>query len=405
MTRTANLRWMILCVVALTTAVASAQQKGSDLLKFSASIYAEDTDNRDSLPAADSNFDVYIKPRMDVHLVGEHGSTLDFHYAPYYRYRSNPSTIQNQTELFHDLALSVQHLPDPATTLIFSEYFYRTEDPSIDTTGVMLRRDCSYMMNHIEVSGNRELSDRVSSLNLSGRSIIKRYDDSIVASESDEDNKGVCLTGWHELQRTLAVLGVVDVAEFNYDSSLGIERGFDALSAGSGMEKIVSKNLKYNVRVGLIAVNYKDASVSSKSQPFVSLDFKAQSTPSARMDAAVSYLTRDSDVYPFSSQECSQFFTRMEWDSTSELTLGLEGTYRVGKYSGDSLNPEGAAYQTASGLALSGNENTILLSGDLTYKIGLSTSIKIAHSYENVNTSVRLGYTRNATSVLLTQQF
>jgi hypothetical protein len=385
--------------------VASAQEKESDILKFSGSLYGESTDNRDSTPTPESNFDLYVKPRMDVHLVSEHGSTLDFHYAPYYRYRSNPSSIENQTELFHDLGLSVQNQPNPVTTLQLNEYFYRTEDPSVDANGVELRSDCSYIMNHIDASANYELSDRITSVNLAGRSTVKRYDDTTVAQESDEDNSGVTLTGWHQIQRTLALMGVLDVAEYGYDSSLGIDRDFNAISAGAGVEKNVNKNLKVNLRAGLIAATYKDKSLSSESQPFVSLNLNGQSTPAARIDATLSYMIRDADVYPFSSQECAQFYTKMAWDCTELLTLELYGTYRNGQYKSDSLDAAGLAYQEATGFKTSGSEKTLLFGGDISYKMGLTTSVMLAQSYEHVDSDVCAGFTRNATSLLITEQF
>jgi hypothetical protein len=403
----ANLFAIILCGFFVLASAASAQQKDTDAVKFSASVYAEYTDNRDSKAVGDSNFDTYLMPRVDINLHGERDATLDFHYAPYYRYRSNPSTIQNKTELFHDLGLSTVYQSSPVLGLRFQDNFYKTDDPAIDSKGTTLRRDASYVMNYVTAGANYQLSNRRTLVDFSGRDTIKRYDDALVAVESDEDNKGVCFTGWHQAQRTLALLGVLDYAQFAYDSSKGIERGFNAISAGAGLEKIVSKNLNFNLRAGVIGADYKDPSLKSQSAPFASLDVAMSSTPAARIDATLSYLLRDSDVYPFPSQECTQFYTRMEWDTSKMLTFGLTGTYRTGKYSNTSLTPEGLAYQKASAYKIDGNEVTLIAGADATYAVDAdsSTVVKLALSHENVKSDVSESYTRNGTSLTLSRKF
>ena len=407
MIRTVALSILILYGVVAIATMASAQQKESDMLKFSGSIYGEQTDNRDSMPKGEKNFDTYIKPRMDIHLVSEdNSSTMDFHYAPYYRYRSNPSSIENDTELFHDLMLTLLHQSSPATALRASEYFYRTDDPAIDQSGVNLRRDCSYMLNYAEIGMNYKLSDKLTCVDLAARSTVKRFDDSVVAGESDENNMGVCLTAWRQVQRTLAALLVLDAAKYGYDSYLGIERGFQAISAGAGLEKIVNRNVSFNLRGGMIAVDYEDKSLKSESQPFVSFDLTV-TRPAARIKAALAYLLRDSDVYPFASQECIQLDTTMQWDFSELLTFGVNGTYRVGKYSDNTLTPTAQAYQSASIFQTSGNEKTLILGGDITYKFGpvSTTSIKLSQTYEKVDSDVSISYTRNATGLMLSQQF
>jgi hypothetical protein len=408
MIRTAALSMLILYGVVAIGTMASAQQKDSDLLKFSGTIYGEQTDNRDGTAKGEKNFDTYIKPRMDIHLLSEDGATtMDMHYAPYYRYRTNPSPIENDTELFHDLMLTLLHQSSPATSLRASEYFYRTDDPSIDVSGVNLRRDCSYMLNYAEVGMNYKLSDRLTCVDLAGRSTVKRYDDSVVAGESDENNMGVCLTAWRQVQRTLAALAVVDVAKYKYDSFLGIERGFNAISGGAGLEKIVNKNLSLNLRGGMIAVNYEDKSLKSESKPFVSLDINATTTPAAKINATVAYLLRDSDVYPFASQECIQLDTTFDWAFSELLSFGVNGTYRIGKYSNSTLTPLAQSYQSLSPYRSSGDKKTLVLGGDITYKFGpvSTTAIKLSQTYEKVDSDVSISYHRNATGLMLTQQF
>jgi len=402
-----NLFAMVLCGLLVMASVALAQQKEGDVMKFSATIYGEGTDNRDSKANPDSNFDAYLMPRVDINLHGERDATLDFHYAPYYRFRSNPSEIQNKTELFHDLGLSTVYQSSQVLEFRFQDNFYKTDDPAIDKKGVTLRRDSSYMMNYITGGGNYQLSNGRTRVDLSARDTTKRYTDTLVAVESDEDSIGVCFTGWHQAQRTLALLGVLDYAQFAYDSSKGIERGFNAISAGAGLEKIVSKTLRFNLRGGMIGADYKDDSLKAESAPFASLEINALSTPAARINASLAYLLRDSDVYPFPSQECTQFYTRMEWDTSKMLTLGLSGTYRNGKFTRGSLTPEGLIYQQASTYKTEGNKVTLIVQADASYTIDAdsSTTIKLAASHENVDSDVSEEYTRNGTSLTVSRKF
>lgn len=389
-----------------------AEQKETDPLKFSVSIYGEYTDNRDSmpdndphhvLPEPDSCFDAYIKPRIDVTVRGEHGSSLDAHYAPYFRYRSNPSEIQNETELFHDLGIDGTFKPSDPIALRVSEAFFKTDDPSVEKNGITLRRDSSYMMNQFQGGANFQMKQ--TSLDLGGRSTIKRFDEELVAEESDEDSMGVCLTLWQQVGRTLAVIGVLDSASFGYYSTLGIVRDFDALSIGAGLQKNVSKALRFGLRAGMISVSYDSEAVEDDSAPFASLSVETYNLIGNKAEFQLTYQLRDAEVYPFPSQECIQFYTRIDKSLGSFLMLGLTGTYRVGTYSQETLDPAGFTTQIQSGYATEGDKTTLLAQGDLTYKLRETTFLRMALSHEDVSSDVMHEYARNAVSLTLMQQF
>ncbi|MFC1497367.1 outer membrane beta-barrel protein [Verrucomicrobiota bacterium] len=373
-------------------------------VQFSIGIHGESTDNRDSAEEnVDNNYDLHVKPRLEAVFDWEQ-TLLDFDYIPSYRYRDNPSPIQNEIEWLHKLNIGFNHWLTPRVKMSLGEKFDFTDDPSIESAGSTLRRDSSYTRNLADAGFNFEIS-RMSSLDISGRHMIKRYDDDIRAEESDEDSTGGSVIYLRQVSRTVGLMFVADADTFDYKSEQqGLDRGFSAVFGGVGVKKVFNPSLNGKVRVGWQSANYDVDDVDVQNTPYVSLSLDAETAIDTKFLFEATSRIRDSDVYPFVSQKNMRFKIRYTRDIVKNITLGIAGTYEMGEYDEKDTSP--SVPDSLYVKDRSGEETTIIFVGDITYKIvSLDSSIKIYQQYEEVDSDVGISFSRNATGLALVKNF
>lgn len=389
-----------------------AEKKANEPIKFSVSAGAEYSDNRDSMPDPykESNVDLFITPRLALDLKWEE-TTMIIGYAPTFRYRSDASIIQNDSQLFHDFALAFNHSPSRNLKLRFMDNFNLTDDPSVQQNGSTLRRDSSFILNQAE-AGLNYIFSRLSNIDFYGKYVIKSYDDAEVAKESDEDRMEAGVTLWHQPGKQFALVGLLNVSKYGYEEVLGADRGFDSVNIGAGLEEVISPNFRFGLRAGVQSISYAADDMESDTSPFGSLSAQISTIPSTRITATISHMVREAFLYPFSSQESTEFGVRLDWDSPiPELRFGLGGMYRTGKYESDNI-PDAllsdylnGVYADTFGANTSGQEDAVVVSAEVAFQVGLGTKIKFVQTYEKVDSDVRWSYDRNASTIMLTREF
>ena len=86
----------------------------------------------------ESNFDLYLAPRIDV-VADLVRTKLDAYYQPYYRYRTDPSDIQNEDEFYHSLGLNMDHEFTEQSKIRLWEKFDLTDDPAVEEGAITIR--------------------------------------------------------------------------------------------------------------------------------------------------------------------------------------------------------------------------------------------------------------------------
>ncbi|MCK5849626.1 MAG: outer membrane beta-barrel protein [Kiritimatiellae bacterium] len=404
------------CGVFSIYTMALAQSREGDPVRFSLITSAAFTDNRDSAVDGDSNTDLYLKPRLDGVANWGRGS-LVFYYEPSCRYRSDPSDVQNDTELQHDVGLNLEHSPVRRLTFNVQNRFALTDDPAIQKDGATLRRDTSFIINWAGIGSKIDLGKHTR-LDMQFEHILKRYDETDVASESDEDSLNTTFTAWQQVTKTLGLFVDVGASVFEYEHTYNIDRNFDSLSGGVGAYKVFGKMLEGNFRLGQKAFSYDDASLVDDEEPYISLDLMIQPVSTFRIKLDASYMLKNSDTFPHASQKYTSFNTRLEVDVTKMLMFGVSAEYRLGEYDIDTVpqeainrilsNPAGYpswVQRFVYGGETSGEEKTLMGTIDLAYQIGKNTSIRLAGNYENVKSDVSTTFDRNAVSLALSRAF
>lgn len=379
--------------------------------RFSVDIKGELTDNRDSSELnEEENFDIHVTPRFDVYADTDR-MHMDLYYAPSYRYRNDPNISQNENEFYHDLGLKVYADVAARTKLRIHEHFNYTDDSSVDEGGRTIREDRSYIMNRVQGALRYQVNPERTHVELFAKSSIKRYDDEVASASSDEDQTDFGLQLWHQVAERMGVYARGSMSAYGYENAFDIDRDFDMITAVVGVEQQFAPHLKGGIEGGLQDVEYSDDSLGSDDSPYGRAWIRRR-TDDVVLEASASHGFRDSDVFPFASQEYTEVYGRGQWEVDAQMTFGLSAAYRTSTYDVDSM-PEAAKNFVVPGWAeglvtanrTEGDEDRLLVKADVAYRLGDNTSIKLVQSYEDVDSDVTSSFTKNTTSLILHQDF
>jgi len=382
-------------VIVANVVFAQAAEEDKKAIGASVEVWATATDNRDSTPDEDSNIDIGIRPRVDLMLETE-AALLDLYYAPSYRWRSDPSDIQNEHEWHHDVSLMGRIDITDTTELRARERFNFTDDPDITEGGVNLRRDASYIMNRANVGINSFLTPTFN-VDLVAQHMIKRYDDDAIADAFDEEIGSAELSARKKMSESLVGVAMVGVEMVSYEEFNNIERGYDSYFGGLGLEKTLTDRVTINGLGGVQAAEYDDGSIDSEVSPLVRLGLNAKLADTVNLIARGTYKLDNAYSYPYTSQRHTSVFANLMWSATQELGISAFAEYRHEDYDADTVNP---------GLnAASGDETTVLAVLRASYKILSKTTVSISYLFEDVDSDVSPTFTRNAGTLALKQDF
>lgn len=393
----------VLCVLSLVSGSASAASKINQPVKFSLMGWAEFSDNRDSSPTnAVSNWDFYIRPHLSLNY-DDKQKTVTFFYAPSFRYRSKASSIQNESVLFHDLGMEIRGDPEQRTAFRFLEYFNYTDDPAVSSGGTTLRRDSSFLQNSVEL-GMTHLRWREDMFDLRVQHLMRSYTEDTAAEESDLQVVtvgGAYLVRMKTARKPSTLVLALDLLQTSYKKYENVERGFAAATGLIGFERIASKTVRVGGRVGAQLIQYNDEDLGSSAAPAASLAITMSNAPSSRIVMAVDHRTKDSDAFPFSSQEATDLSLSWEYQPERGLGGGLAGIYHFGDYSSEALPVDAASLA----MTTEGSDKAYVIQGSLTYRLADNASMSLVQRRENVSSDVRSDFTRNSTTLSFDRRF
>jgi hypothetical protein len=380
-----------------------AQDDVARPVKLSVSLRADYTDNRDSMPSdmEESNWDFYVRPRVDIFLNGER-TLFSMHCAPAWRHRTDPSVIQHDDELWLDLGMAVEHSMTPAATVRAMNQFDYADDPSVDSGGVTVRRDQSYILNRTEAGVNYDLND-VWNADLLGRYMDKSFERNEVAEDSDETRADGQVTMTRSLSPSLFVSALGSFSAFGFDSASGIERDFNSVLGALGVEQIINNHLRVGAKAGAQMQDYDDNTIDEQTEPYVELYVRCQNTPATRMTAQIERGVRDADAYPYASQVYTEARARLEWDPVVRVTLGVGAAYRRSDY--DEIvpsAPESAFYADGE---KGGTEDRVVGEASAAYRFDNAMSLTLAYLYEDLDSDVDLSFEKNTVRLTLGREF
>jgi len=369
--------------------------KDGQPMRFSIGVSAESSDNRDA--AAENkqeNVDIFLRPRLDLYL-GNANSLVDLYYAPALRYRTEPGDNQDETDFQHHAGINLRRALSERLRVRISDVLAITDDPAIEENGSVVRGDQSYINNTVEAGLNYDLF-RYSNMDLAVRNRIRRFDDDDVAALSDEDETSVRLQHRRSLSPTLRTLLTAEYRMYAYEDNAVYTRDFDSVVVAAGLENSFTENVIGSVSAGWQTRNHDDEAIDVDDKPYVRADISGQLNPDLRVGAVAQHGIRDSDAYPYASQEFTDFSGFVHSRITQKLRLKVAGTYRMSTYEAlDTL------------LLPGGDENVLVGDVELAFHAMESLALTVGYRVEDIDADDGVGasYTKNIARVGATLSF
>jgi hypothetical protein len=379
-----------------------AQESGKvgDLVRLSVSTLARPTDNRDSVAEDETdNVDYYIRPKLELVYETE-SSSLDVHYIPAFRFRTEPGDDQDETTWEHDFGLSASRAVSSRLRLRLNGAVVVQDDPAIEEGGIRMRGDQSYVRSVVKAGVNVDVM-KYSNLDIFVDNRIKRYDDDVIARFSDEDSTKFAVAHRHQMTTTLRSLLTGSYSLYSYHSDAALERDFTSGMAAIGLENSFTPNVVGSIAVGSQTREYEDDGLDSDTSPYVNASLEGLLGEDTRVGGSFGMGVRDSDAYPFSSQEYSELRAFMDASLSAKLKLRVSATYRVSTYDIDSVPTVETVTTDASAITpdviseSSADETTVVGDAQLTYVASENATIFVGFRVEDIDSDVGQSYTKH----------
>ncbi len=385
--------------------------------KFSLGVDAGFTDNRDSTGKGleEDNMDIYIKPKVDaVFDMGD--SILDFFWIPSYRYRSNTGDNQDTGKLFQDFGLRGRYAFSDRLNVRVKEGLKYTDDPTLASGGVNVSRDGTYLLNNLSGGVSVDVSPE-SRFDFDVAWHMKQFDESVFNYLEEDAVDGV-FAFRQKVSRTVTLVAQAKLRQFDYgsvDAVQGVvagsgtvaesDRDFDSIEGGVGLENEVSRDSKMAVYGGYRTISFSQDGMDDQNAPYASVLLDHRVNATTVLNGSCEYGLRETAIRQYSVQEYFDIRGNVSVDISKNVTLGGGGIYRYSKYDEDGMTPAGIKFNTDNGLALSGNQETIIAFGSAAYKLTEDAILNLLYKYTTDNSDVSVDFDKNEVILSFVQNF
>ncbi|MEI6515603.1 MAG: outer membrane beta-barrel protein [bacterium] len=347
-------------------------------------------DNRDGVENnKESNLDLFIEPRADFRFRDGERTLLDLAVLPMVKWHSNPRTLeegsaQNDTELFGTVALELMHQLSPRVTLTVGDAFTYNDDPEMNNGGANVRSSNNHIWNTSHAGVDVSVTETMAT-GVTGNYALKRYDDSEVAANEDEDIVDGQAYLKFKTSINLDISGLVGYSDFK-NKSTERQRGSQVMSAGIGIEKRFSPDLIGKVAGGYQHGEYENSEMSSLDTPNGSAELVMRAASITRFRVGGSYGLYAPYVRPYSIQTLTAFKAGVDHDVLpGRLTLSLNGQYGTGDYKEEGADLPG------------GTDNMVSVGVGVNYRVNRTWSVGGGYTYENWDSNMqeRESFSRN----------
>lgn len=386
--------WRIVFVGALIAA--SASVRGQDDLskpwELSLRAGATATDNRDGLSDnKENNVDLFIEPRADLKWRDGTRSALDLFLAPQVKWHSNPRSnseggAQNETEIFGTAGIDVNHSFTPRVSGKIGDAFTYTDDPKVSENGVTVRQSANHYVNNAHAGLSAYLLPTVVG-EASVATTSKRYEDSVVAADEDEDIHDGRVTLGYIMGSGIRLYGLGGYSVFD-NRSTERDRGSSIVTGDLGVEKKFSPDFTASVAAGYQTAEYKDSELDGKDTANARGEINLRGASDTRFRIAALYGFASPNVRPYSLQKSTSFLGSVEHDLIPRrLTMDLHGQYTEGEYSAEAADLAG------------GTDCMTSVGVGAVYRINRNLSVNASYNFESWNSDLREDFDRSVVDV------
>jgi hypothetical protein len=388
-----------ICIAFQTSLHAQESGRAVKPIRFSVRALAQATDNRDAVEDDETdNVDYYLVPKLQL-VYQTQSSRLDVHYMPAFRFRTEPGDDQDESTWQHDFGLSASRAVSSRLRLRLDGVVIVQDDPDVEEGGITIRGDQSYVRSVVKAGFNVDLM-KYSNLDISVENRIKSYDDDVVADLSDEENTTIALAHRHQMTTTLRSLLTGSYSFYSYDNDDVLDRDFTSGMAAIGLENSFTPKVSGTISVGAQTREYDDDGLDSDTEPYVNASLEGLLGPDTRVGGSLGLGVRDSDAYPFASQEYTELRAFMDASLSAKFNLRVSAIYRVSTYDADNIpsaetSAAVAAVSANVDLDSSADETTVVGDAQLTFVATENASIFVGVRVEDIDSDVGQSYTKN----------
>jgi len=368
---------------------------------FSGRLGSQFTDNRDGVKTnKESNTDVYVEPRVDYRFRDGERTMLDLSIFPMVKWHSNPRSAtsgqgQNDYEYFGSAAVNLTHQLSPRIGFGFSDSLTYNDDPQVNNGGTDARSSDNHYWNIARMELNSKLSETLES-SLEAEYSLKRYTDSVVANQSDEDTLDGRAFLKYMTGAGYKLLGYVGGSEFK-NKATDRSRGAKVIEVGAGVEKAFSPDLIGKVTGGYQHGEYDNSAIGSIDAPSAAAQLTMRAASETRFRVGANYGLMAANVFPYSVQTMFSVIGAIDHDILPKrLTASLEGQYGRGRYKSENVG----VVTDAPG----GTEELISVGLRANYIINRTWSVDCGYMFENWDTNVREPFSRDVVDVSVKAQ-
>ncbi len=422
------MRHLLSAAAALALAIPVMQARASetrrdDGIRLSLDVFGEWTDNRDSVsgerPAEGERkqfeyrktdaFTLGVTPRIGVLRDFQLGQ-FRLEYAPTYRWWENPRVGQRKTELTHELYTELKYRTGGRTDLLLyntfkyiddTDLYMGSDEAPVDPEARRLTEENSHYDNRLTGALTYAISQRFSA-NAGGYWRIRRFDETLLADNGDEDEFGLTLGLSRQHSAELSYGLNLRYEWFDRESPDDLEMGVEALTLGANVHYRINKFVDAAAWYGYQFVWHENDGIDDRDYP-TDLRLELNITPAARARMVAGVRTRITEgyVYPYVSQDLVALYSALTYRHTSRLSSTLRVEYRTTEYEErytDPDTPDGAFGGRAASRPRGerdGSRDELFVRVGLNYRLLSQLLLSAYYSHTDVDSEVNTSYSRN----------
>ncbi len=308
------------------------------------------------------------------------------HYRPSFTYwEDRPG---DSTDLNHHVDAVLNHEFTPRFSLSVRDRFRYAEIPEGIANDVIVREKNNFIYNSLNATLSSRLTPETR-LDIGGRNIILKYDESNVGRQQDYMRNVVGASVNHQLQPTLTMVVDGRFEDISYDDA--DVRDSQSTFVGVGADQTFSPNLLGSIRLGYQYKDFDNAARSSVDSPYVDANVTALPSPATRLTLGAAFSQSETDVFPFANQERTRIYATAAHDITAKIAAFLSASFAYGDYKAD---------QAAEGADVAdGSEDTWQVSARATYKIDRNNILELGYQFTDLSSDFGRDFTRNRVNI------
>ena len=399
----------------------------------SASIGAQFTDNRDqvddTVPLKDGTYlqkeddtDLNIGLTISYERVIENRYKLYFDYSPTYVYHDNPRDGTEEDALDHSVNARMEFSPGRRTYVKITErywwsgnknWYFADEDIYDSSITEVDDFNDKYYENRLTAHLQYNFSQKNFML-LDGLWRIRRYDDSEVAEDNDEDEYNLRMAIMRSPTRYYSLGFFGEYTSFDRESSVEeFDFGVDYVSLGiqTTIDFFADESWVLNASSGYNIMEYEDETMEDNDMLGDSrIELVVHQKEKLRGKFGFRYSKDYASVYPYSSEKNTTLYGSVSriLGRDNDYIIGADFEYRMRDYELDDLDPDVLAYRESIGLVnTDASRDSVYLRLYLNARLSKSCRATMFYSYEEVDSDVSTtkNYDENVFGIKLTYDF